>query len=182
VTGLGRVTHLHRGDAHTFSKGPADELVLVAGLGVTGDAHFGSTVQHRSRVRADPTQPNLRQVHLLQGELHDELAAQGFDVRPGDIGENITTRGVDLLSLFTGTVLCLGAGPLVALTGLRNPCRQLDTFRAGLMDAVLEPTPDGRLIRKSGVMAVVLIGGVVHAGDPIEIQPPPGPGVPLQRV
>lgn len=179
---LGRVTHLHRSDAHDFSKSAVDEVLLVAGLGVEGDAHCGATVQHRSRVAVDPAQPNLRQVHLVQGELHDELVAAGFDVGPGDIGENITTRDVDLLGLATGSVLCFGGGALVALTGLRNPCAQLDAFQQGLLGAVVERAADGRLVHKAGVMGVVLLGGVVRPGDSIEVRPPPGPTVPLARV
>lgn len=179
---LGRVTHVHRSGAHEFSKPAVDEILLVAGLGVAGDAHCGATVQHRSRVAADPSQPNLRQVHLIQGELHDELVSRGFDVGPGCIGENITTRGVDLLSMVTGTTLCFASGALVALTGLRNPCRQLDGFQAGLLGAVVERTANGRITRKAGVMGVVVLGGTVRAGDVIEARTPPGPGVPLERV
>jgi MOSC domain-containing protein YiiM len=177
-----RVTHLHRSEEHLFSKSPAPELLLVAGLGVKGDAHYGATVQHRSRVARDPSQPNLRQVHLLQGELHDELADAGFKVGPGDIGENITTRGVNLLSLATGTVLCLGGQALIALTGLRNPCRQLEGLQAGLMDAMIKRNSAGEIIVKAGVMGVVLLGGVVREGDSMEVQEPPGPGVPLKRI
>ncbi len=178
----GRVTHLHRSEEHLFSKSPAPELLLVAGLGVKGDAHFGATIQHRSRIARDPSQPNLRQVHLLQGELHDELEAEGFKVGPGDIGENITTRGVDLLSLATGTVLCLGGQALIALTGLRNPCRQLEGLQAGLMNALIDRSSAGDVFVKAGVMGVVLLGGVVRKGDSVEVQAPPGPGVPLERI
>ena len=176
------VTHLHLGSRHEFSKSSVDEVVLLAGLGVSGDAHCGATVQHRSRMATDPTQPNLRQVHLVQGELHDELRAQGFDVGPGDVGENITTRGVDLLALGAGTVLQIGDEAIVALTGLRNPCPQLDHFRAGLLSAVLERSPDGRVVRKAGVMGVVLRGGTVRCGEPITVTQPHGAFVPLQRV
>ena len=177
-----RVSHVHRSEAHRFSKQPAAEIILVAGLGVEGDAHCGSTVQHRSRVAADPTQPNLRQVHLIQGELHDDLAAEGFVVGPGDLGENITTRGIDLLSLTTGTVLCIGGRALIALTGLRNPCGQINGFRPGLLDAVVDRSPGGQVVRKAGVMGVVLLGGVARPGDGIELRIPPGPAVPLERV
>lgn len=178
----GSVQALHRSVDHQFSKSAEVRLDLVAGMGVAGDAHFGATVRHRSRVAADPTQPNLRQVHFVHGELHDELRAAGFDVGPGDIGENITTRGIDLLSLPTGTMLHVGATALVALTGLRNPCKQLDDFRPGLLSAVLDRAPGGELVRKSGVMGVVVLGGPVEIGDAIELRLPPGAPVPLQRV
>ena len=171
-----------RDDGHRFGKPTAEEITLRAGLGVEGDAHFGATVQHRSRVRRDPSAPNLRQVHLVAAELLDELVEQGFAVGPGAIGENVTTRGLDLLGLGTGTVLRLGAEALVAVTGLRNPCVQLDRFQPGLQRAVLDRDADGNLIRRAGVMAVVLRDGVVRPGDQIELTPPPGPLDPLQPV
>jgi MOSC domain-containing protein YiiM len=164
---------------HRVSKEPRDAVRLLAGLGVEGDAHAGETVRHRSRVARDPTQPNLRQVHLIHAELHDELAAAGFPVGPADMGENVTTRGIDLLGLAAGTRLALGDEAVVEVTGLRNPCRQLDGLRPGLMKATLDRAPDGTLIRKAGVMAVVVRGGVVRPGDPIAIEPPAGPPAPL---
>lgn len=178
----GSVEAVHRREVHRLSKTSHPWLHLVAGLGVAGDAHFGATVKHRSRVASDPAQPNLRQVHLLHGELHDELRAAGFDVGPGDIGENITTRGIDLLALPTGALLRIGPTALVALTGLRNPCKQLDDLHPGLRGAVLNRSPDGELIRKAGVMGVVVLGGPVEVGDTIEVAPPPGPPVPLAPV
>jgi MOSC domain-containing protein YiiM len=168
--------------SHAFSKEARDAIVLVAGLGVEGDAHAGATVQHRSRVAIDASQPNLRQVHLLHAELHDELRASGFDVAPGSMGENVTTRGVDLLALPVGASLRLGASAVIELTGLRNPCRQLDAFAPGLMSAVLARSPDGTLVRKAGVMGIVLRGGIVRAGDPIVVTLPPGPHRRLERV
>ena len=173
---------LARDGGHRFSKQPVARITLVAGLGVEGDAHAGVTVKHRSRVARDPTQPNLRQVHLVHAELFDELAAQGFTLAPGDIGENVTTRGIDLLGLSTGTKLHLGGQAVVEITGLRNPCAQLDHFRPGLMAAMLGRDADGGLIRKSGVMAIVLAGGLLNGGDPIRIEPPAGPHRPLQPV
>ncbi len=157
-------------------------MTLIAGIGVEGDAHAGATVRHRSRVAADPTQPNLRQVHLLGGEALDALAAAGFAVGPGDLGENVTTEGLDLHALPVGTVLRLGERALVALTGERNPCGQIDGFAPGLRDAVRPPRPDGTRGRAAGVMAVVVLGGVVRAGDAIEVALPPGPPVPLDRI
>ena len=171
----GLVEAVSQRGTHSFSKQPRMWIRLLAGLGVEGDAHLGTTVQHRSRVARDPTQPNLRQVHLLHRELLDELDDQGFVIGPGDIGENILTRDIDLLGLPTDSVLRIGATAAVRVTGLRNPCIQLDRYRPGLMAATLDRDADGSLIRKAGVMAVVLSGGDVRPGDPIEIVLPPEP-------
>ncbi len=161
--------------SHTMAKANQLGIRLLAGLGVDGDAHMGATVRHRSRVRRDPTQPNLRQVHLMHGELLDELRAAGFPVAPGKMGENITTRGVDLLGLPTGARLHIGEQVVIEVTGLRNPCEQLNGIQAGLMDRVLGKDDHGNLIRKAGVMAVVITGGDVRPGDVIrtELQAPP---------
>ena len=167
---------------HTFSKVARDGIRLVAGHGVEGDAHAGATVKHRSRVRQDPTQPNLRQVHLIHAELHEELNGRGFRVGPGDMGENVTTRGIDLLGLPTGARLRLGDEAVVEVTGLRNPCTQLDDFQAGLMQAVLDRDEDGNLVRRSGVMGIVLEGGAVRPGDRIAIELPPEPHRALEKV
>ncbi len=161
---------------HGIGKDTAESIRLVAGLGVEGDAHLGVTVQHRSRVRRDPTQANLRQVHLIHAELHDELAAAGFPgLRPGQLGENVTTRGVDLLGLPAGTRLRLGGDAVVEVTGLRNPCRQLDEIQPGLMQATLDRDAGGELVRKAGVMGIVLASGDVRAGDAIAVELPPAP-------
>jgi MOSC domain-containing protein YiiM len=178
----GVVTAVSRSPTHTFSKPALERIRLLAGLGVEGDAHLGATVQHRSRVARDPSQPNLRQVHVIHSELHDELRAAGFDVSAGQMGENVTTRGVDLLRLPVGTRLHLGGTAVVEVTGLRNPCTQLDGLRPGLMAAVLDRDERGRLVRKAGVMAVVLAGGEVRPGDPIRVEPPPEPHRPLEPV
>lgn len=167
---------------HSFSKQVQPAIALVAGLGVQGDAHCGATVKHRSRVAQDPSQPNLRQVHLIHAELFDELARAGFRVNPGDLGENITTQGVDLLALPEGTQLQFGDSAIVRVTGLRNPCWQLDRFQPGLMAAVLDRAADGRLVRKSGVMAVVVRDGEVRAGDALAVQLPAPPFRELKRV
>lgn len=167
---------------HTFSKPNLESIQLLIGLGVEGDAHLGETVKHRSRVARDPSQPNLRQVHLIHAELHEELRAAGFVVSAGQMGENVTTRGVDLLRLPTGTRLHLGNTAVVEVTGLRNPCVQLDHFQSGLMAAVLERDEHGTLIRKAGVMAIVLVGGEVRPGDPIIVELPPEPHQPLKPV
>jgi len=178
----GIIVAVSRSPAHTFSKGVETSIQLVAGLGVAGDAHSGVTVKHRSRVARDPTQPNLRQVHLIHAELHDELRTSGFAVSAGDMGENVTSRGIDLLSLPAGTRLLLGDEAVVEVTGLRNPCAQLDRFQPGLMAAVLRRDEHGGLVRKAGVMAVVLDGGTVRIGDPIRVEFPPGPHRPIEPV
>ena len=177
-----RVVAVHRDAMHRFSKVQAESITVQAGLGVVGDAHFGATVQHRSRIARDPSAVNLRQVHLVGAELLDELVAQGFRVVPGAIGENVTTRELDLLALPTGTRLEFGDAAAVEITGLRNPCVQLDRFQDGLMRAVLDRAPDGRLIRRAGVMAVVVGDGVIRPGDPITVHLPAGPHRRLEPV
>ena len=172
---MAEVAAVSRSATHTMTKPAAASIRLAAGLGVDGDAHAGETVKHRSRVARDPAQPNLRQVHLLHAELHDELRAQGFDLAPGEMGENVTTRGVDLLALPAGTRLRLGAAAVVEITGLRNPCRQLDGLRPGLMAATLARDDKGGLVRKAGVMAIVVAGGEVRPGDPIAVELPAPP-------
>jgi MOSC domain-containing protein YiiM len=178
----GTVTAVSRGATHAFSKERQEVIRLIAGQGVEGDAHMGETVKHRSRVAVDPSQPNLRQVHLIHAELHEELQSKGFAVTAGDMGENVTTRGIDLLTLPRGTILRLGSDAQVEVTGLRNPCAQLDRFRPGLMKAVLGRDGEGRLIRKAGIMAIVLVGGTVQPGDPIRVELPAEPHEPLDRV
>ena len=171
----GTIAAVHSSATHTLSKPGQGSIRLLAGLGVEGDAHMGVTVKHRSRVARDPQQPNLRQVHLIHAELHDELHGKGFDVQAGAMGENITTRGVDLLGLPVGTRLCLGAEAVVEITGLRNPCAQLDSLQPGLMTAVLDRDAQGQLVRKAGIMGIVLTGGEVRPGDPIRVELPPTP-------
>lgn len=178
----GVVTAVSRSAKHTFSKQSSESIQLLSGLGVADDAHLGTTVQHRSRIARDPRQPNLRQVHLIHAELHDALQAQGFGVFPGAMGENITTRGIDLLALPTHTQLYIGAQVVVMITGLRNPCMQLDKFQSGLMAAVLDRDDDGNLIRKAGVMGIVQVGGEVRPHDPIRVVLPDAPHQPLEPV
>ncbi len=177
-----RVVAVSRDDEHRFSKPVVDEVTLVAGWGIEGDAHAGTTVQHRSRVARDPSQPNLRQVHLLHAELFDEVADAGFAVDSGQMGENVTTRGIDLLGLPTDAVLHLGDDASVRVTGLRNPCQQINGFEPGLLRAVLGRAADGTVERKGGVMAVVLSGGTVRPGDRIRVELPDGERRPLQPV
>ena len=178
----GHIVAVARDSEHRFSKQILPEIRILAGLGVEGDAHQGETVKHRSRVRADPTQPNLRQVHLVHAELFDELAGKGFLVHPAELGENVTTRGIDLLGLPKGTRLKLGRDVVLEVTGLRNPCSQIENFQSGLLDAVLDKTPEGGLIRKSGIMAIVLSSGTVRANDRIDVELPPLPHEKLERV
>jgi MOSC domain-containing protein YiiM len=170
----GVVVAVSRTADHSFRKTNCDRILLLAGLGVEGDAHLGETIQHRSRVAVDPRQPNLRQVHLIDAELHDELRGDGFAVGPGEMGENITTRGVDLLGLPVGAVLHIGESAAIEVTGLRNPCVQLDHFQPGLMAAVIH--------RRPGIMSVVLTGGEVRPGDRIGVELPPPPHRKLDRV
>lgn len=180
MTGI--VTAVARSAKHTLSKPNHEGIRLLAGLGVEGDAHLGETVKHRSRVARDPSRPNLRQVHLIHAELHDELRAAGFAVSAGQMGENVTTSGVDLLGLPTGTRLRLGASAVVEVTGLRNPCAQLDRIQPGLMAATLARDAQGELIRKAGIMGIVLTGGEVRPGDPIRVELPPEPHRSLEPV
>ncbi len=175
------VSAVHASPTHSMAKPTQASIRLIAGVGIEGDVHRGETVQHQSRVRSDATKPNLRQVHLIHAELHDELRDAGFDMAAGEMGENITTQGIDLLGLSTGTRLRLGSDAVVEVTGLRNPCHQLDGLRPGLMKAVLDRDEDGNLIRKAGVMSVVVTGGEVRAGDTIEVEPP-SEHVPLEPV
>ena len=165
------VSHVFSSPTHTMSKAARAQITLLAELGVEGDAHMGVTVKHRSRVAADPTQPNLRQVHLIHSELHAELIGKGFSVAAGQMGENITTQGIDLLALSVGTWLHLGDEAIIKVTGLRNPCLQLEGIHKGLMQAVLDTDEHGRLIRKAGIMGVVMTGGVVRAGAVIRVTP-----------
>jgi MOSC domain-containing protein YiiM len=179
---VGNVLAVSLRAGHHFSKTPCLSIFLLAGLGVAGDAHMGATIKHRSRVRKDPAQPNLRQVHLLHAELFDELRAKGFTVQPGDLGENVTTLGIDLLALPAGTRLRLGLEAVVEITGLREPCVQIDRFSNGLMAATLDRDAGGNLVRKAGVMSIVIADGHVRPGDSIGIELPEKPHRPLLPV
>lgn len=176
------VTAVSMSPTHTFSKPTQESIQLLVGLGVAGDAHQGETVKHRSRVAKDPTQPNLRQVHLIPAEMHDELRAAGFAVGPGLMGENVTTRGIDLFDLPTGTRLHLGATAVVEVTGLRNPCGQLNGLQPGLMAATLGRDEHGAIVRKAGIMGIVLVGGEVRPDDPIRLELPAEPRRALEPV
>ncbi|HEX3487136.1 MAG TPA: MOSC domain-containing protein [Micropepsaceae bacterium] len=182
MNSAGRVIAVSRSATHNFSKPNEPAIRLMTGRGVAGDAHWGETVQHLVRLREDPTKPNLRQVHLIHAELFDELRAAGFHVAPGQIGENITTTGIDLLGLPKDARLHLGASAVVQITGLRNPCKQLDGFQPGLMTALLGRDAQGRVTLKSGIMGIVLEDGEVRPGDGINVQLPPEPHERLTRV
>ncbi|MDB5648485.1 MAG: hypothetical protein JWL62_5 [Hyphomicrobiales bacterium] len=160
---------------HQLAKTPCDEILLLQDLGIEGDAHLGRTTQHQTQVRKDPTRPNLRQVHLIHAELFAELADRGFNVLPSELGENITTAGIDLLGLPRGTQLLIGSDVVIEVTGLRNPCRQLEAFLPGLPQALLGKDADGEALRKAGVMGIVVAGGVVRLDDAIRVQLPSGP-------
>lgn len=179
---MSRVLAVHLSAEHAFSKQPQADIELVEGLGVRGDAHAGATVQHRSRVARDPSQPNLRQVHLIHAELLTALAVAGFEVAPGELGENITTEGLDLLALPVGTRLRIGEDAMVTLTGLRNPCQQINNARPGLLKQVLRRDADGTVHRLAGVMGIVSRAGTVRAGDPITVEMPSEPRLPLTPV
>lgn len=174
-----RVVAVSRDAAHQFSKPVVSEITLIEGWGVEGDAHAGHTVQHRSRVARDPTQPNLRQVHLIHEELFGEVANAGYTVTAGQMGENITTRGIDLLNLSTGTLLRIGEDAVVRVTGLRNPCQQINGFEPGLLREILGRAEDGSTERKGGVMGVVIAGGIIRPADAISVSRPAGEQVPL---
>ncbi len=178
----GTVIAVSRSGAHTFSKQVEPSIRLVAGQGVEGDAHAGATVKHRSRVAQNPHQPNLRQVHLIHAELHEELRSAGFAIAPGSLGENITTRGIDLLGLPTGARLHLGEEAIVEVKGLRSPCAQIEHFQAGLLAAVVARDANGRAAMKTGVMGIVVAGGSISPGDTIRAELPPGPHAPLEKI
>jgi MOSC domain-containing protein YiiM len=171
----GRVISVSVSASHSFSKATVESIRLLAGLGVEGDAHCGVLVKHRYHVRKDPTKPNLCQIHLLQAELFEELAAKGIEIAPGEMGENVTTEGIDLLGLPTGALLFLGKEAVVQVTGLRNPCVQMNELHAGLMVAVIEKTREGKVVKKAGIMGVVVAGGMVQAGDAVRVELPERP-------
>ncbi|MGW6710454.1 MOSC domain-containing protein [Streptomyces sp. NPDC054956] len=178
----GQVAAVSSNGVYSFTKPTRESITLLEGLGVEGDVHAGVTVKHRSRVAQDPTQPNLRQVHLIHQELFEEVAPAGHHVEPGQLGENVTTEGIDLLGLPTGTLLHLGEDAVVEVTGLRNPCLQIDAFQHGLLKQVVGRDDEGNLLRKAGIMGVVHRGGTIRPGDAIEVTFPPVPHVPLERV
>lgn len=177
-----KVLSVSRSATHGFSKEVMDEITIVAGLGIEGDAHAGVTVRHRYRVRLDPTAPNLCQVHLLPSELFDELAENGMEIAPGAMGENVTTRGLEVAALGVGTRLHMGESAVVEVTGLRKPCAQLNGLRPGLMKACLGRSPDGRAVQKAGIMGIAVVSGVVRAGDSIRVELPEGPHRPMGTV
>ena len=182
ILNIGIVKSVSRSSTHTFSKNNCNKIVLLEGLGVEDDVHMGRKVKHQSRVAKDPNQPNLRQVHLIHSELFDELKKKGFIIQDGEIGENITTKGIDLLNLPKGTILSIGKTARILITGLRNPCKQLDLIKDGLMKAVLDKDKVGNLVRKAGIMGIVLKGGKVEIGNKIRIDLPKKAHIKLEVV
>jgi MOSC domain-containing protein YiiM len=179
---MAEVVAVAKSVTHGFSKQVASSIDVLAGEGVSGDCHSGVTVKHRSRVVRDPTQPNLRQVHLIHSELFDELATQGYTVGPAVLGENITTRGIDLLALPQNALLHIGSTAVVEITGLRNPCQQIDDFQAGLVSKVLIKEQFGNWIRKTGVMGIVKHSGSIFPGDEVVVELPAGQHIPLEKI
>jgi MOSC domain-containing protein YiiM len=169
-------------ETHGVRKLQRAAVKLVVNHGVEGDYHAGALVRHRSRVARDPQQPNLRQVHLMHAELFDELSAIGIDVAPGDMGENITTRGLPILDLTPGTRLHLGDSAIVEITGCRNPCAQLNDIDQRLLAQVAQKAADGSIIRKAGIMGIVIVGGVVRPGDAIRVEAPANTSARLEPV
>ncbi len=180
-TSHARVVAVHRSPTHSFHKLSCERITLITGQGVAGDAHCGVTVKHRSRVRQNPHQPNLRQIHLIHHELYQTLNTQGFGLNLGELGENISTQGIDLLGLPRHTRLTIG-NTVIEVTGLRNPCQQLNDFKPGLMNAVLDTDAQGNLIRKAGIMGIVIQGGIIRKVDRISVHLPSLPHLPLERV
>jgi len=176
------VIAVSRSASHTFSKPNREMIQLIAGLGVEGDAHSGKTIKHRFLVKKDATRPNIRQIHLIHAELFDEMSDKGYSIKPGELGENITTRGNDLLSLPTGAILNIGSDVAIEVTALRNPCKQIDDFQKGLLKEVLYKDEKGNLVRKTGVMGVILQGGEVRPGDNITVELPPEPHHKLEYI
>ena len=184
MTGADRagVVAVSKSGQHRFSKRPCDQITLLAGIGIEGDAHAGVTVQHRSRVARDPTKPNLRQVHLLHAELFDEARTEGYQLAPGELGENVLTQGLDVLALSRDTLLHIGSQAVVRITGLRNPCTQIDRFRKGLLKVAVGRDRNGQVVRKAGVMGVVMTGGIIRPDDKIEVELPALPHHALECV
>jgi len=178
----GKVHSLSSSAQHSFSKHTTHQVEVIKGIGIKGDAHAGVKVKHRSRVAKDPNQPNLRQIHLIHLELLKELVAKGYTVNPGDLGENITTEGISILNLPKDTILKIGENVAIQITGLRNPCHQIDKFQKGLLKEVVGKNDAGDIIRMAGIMAIVLEGGMIKVNDEILVELPALPHQKLERV
>ena len=115
-------------------------------------------------------------------EILSELNDKGFSVIPGELGENITTQGIDLLSLPQGCQLHIGKTTIIELTALRNPCVQIENFQTGMLKEVISKDKQGKIMRKLGMMGVVLSGGHVQPNDEITIQLPEQPHKSLEYI
>ena len=175
----GTVLSVSRDDKHRFSKPTVSSIRLVAGFGVEGDSHAGATVQHLYEKKRNPSAPNLCQVHFMAAELFDDLVPTGYTVAPGELGENVTTEGINLMSLPLGTQLHLGAQAVVSVTGMRSPCSLINGYQKGLMKQLIKTDAAGTVHRRGGIMGVVVRGGVVNPGDCIRVELPAGEQLPL---
>lgn len=169
------VISVSRSSGHSFRKACEESINLIEGFGVEGDVHAGKKIKHTFLAKEDPDRKNIRQIHLIAAELFTELKGKGFNVDPGQLGENITTEGIDLLSLPTGTLLHIGNGAVIELTALRQPCIQIDEFQQGLLKEVVYKDSGGNIIRKVGVMGVILVSGAVSPNDEIIVETPDKP-------
>jgi MOSC domain-containing protein YiiM len=177
----GTVAAVSCNDTYAFTKPVRDEIVLIAGVGVAGDVHAGVHVKHRGRVRADPHQPNFRQVHLIQQELFAEVGEKGYAVAAGNLGENVTTTGMDLLALPLGTILRFGPEAATGSAGatLGGAAAEAHTATAsavatsgtaGPLAAVLEVAGRARLGAATAASAVA-IAAAADRDDPHDPRP-----------
>jgi MOSC domain-containing protein YiiM len=166
----GTVVAVASKEKHEFSKRTRHAITLVEDHGVEGDVHAGRVIQHRYLAKKMPVMPNNRQVHLIASELFTELGLSGFNVSPGELGENITTAGLDLTNLPLGTRLRLGSSAVVEITGLRTPCSLIDRFQKGLKRAMIMKHEQPRF--RCGVLGVAKATGKIAPGDPIIVELP----------
>lgn len=177
-----RVLSVSSSQTHSFSKPPVPGITLIANHGVKGDCHAGKTTQHRSSLQVHPPTPNLRQVHLIAIENLKKIASHLTTVdsaallTPGALGQNITLEGIDLLNLPTGTELHFvsdggsQSGPVLVLTGVRDPGPQIERFQAGLKERFIVRDAERRVVgRLVGVMSVVQCGGEVRSGMGVRV-------------
>ncbi|SRR6266446_5986019 len=151
-------------------KPVVDAVHLIENWGVEGDYHAGSLVRHRYLAKKDPTRPNMRQVLLMDAAVFAELAQNDIHIGPGMMGENITIEGMAMMQLAVGTRLAIGSA-IVEVTERRSPCYQLNGIDPRLLKAVARKQ-DGQAIFKAGIMAQILQGGWVRAGDLVKVLSP----------